>query len=109
MKKIPLRIRYTIITSLFLLCSCTGLMILSNLSANRMMRNLENEVLAETVIPAETKEDIDLSENYEGTAFEMATSAKGHPMCCFKKKRQLQQGSLFCWEVHLLILLLVIF
>lgn len=92
MKKIPLRIRYTIITSLFLLCSCTGLMILSNLSANRMMRNLENEVLAETVIPAETKEGTDLSENYEGAAFEMATSAKRASYVLFQKETAIATG-----------------
>lgn len=92
MKKIPLRIRYTIITSLFLLCSCTRLMILSNLSANRMMRNLENEVLAETVIPAETKEDTDLSENYEAAAFEMATSAKRASYVLFQKETAIATG-----------------
>ena len=47
MKRIPLKIRYTIITSLFLLGSCVALMIFSNISADRMMRNIEEEILAE--------------------------------------------------------------
>ena len=51
MKRIPLKIRYTIITSLFLLGSCVALMIFSNISADRMMRNIEEEILAEAVVP----------------------------------------------------------
>lgn len=54
MKKFPLKLRYTIITSLFLLCSCIALMVLSNISANRMVRNLEEEILADDVVPAES-------------------------------------------------------
>lgn len=46
MKKLSLKIRYTIITSLFLLCSCIALTILSNVSANRMIRNLEDEIIS---------------------------------------------------------------
>lgn len=61
MKTVSLKIRYTIITSLFLLCSCIALMFFSNISANRMMQNLEEEILAEEVIPAGNGED---SETY---------------------------------------------
>ena len=38
MKKLSLRIRYTLMTSLFLLISCTALTIISNLSANSVMQ-----------------------------------------------------------------------
>lgn len=61
MKTVSLKIRYTIITSLFLLCSCIALMFFSNISANRMVQNLEEEILAEEVIPAGNGED---SETY---------------------------------------------
>lgn len=61
MKAVSLKIRYTIITSLFLLCSCIALMFFSNISANRMVQNLEEEILAEEVIPAGNGED---SETY---------------------------------------------
>lgn len=61
MKTVSLKIRYTIITSLFLLCSCIALMFFSNISANRMVQNLEEEILAEEAIPAGNGED---SETY---------------------------------------------
>lgn len=41
MKKLSLRIRYTLVTSLFLLVSCTILTFVSNLSANRMIQSIE--------------------------------------------------------------------
>ena len=65
MKRIPLKIRYTIITSLFLLGSCVALMIFSNISADRMMRNIEEEILAEAVVPAQNGEILEEKKNNE--------------------------------------------
>lgn len=65
MKRIPLKIRYTIITSLFLLGSCVALMIFSNISADRMMRNIEEEILAEAVVPAQNGEILEEKMNNE--------------------------------------------
>lgn len=75
MKKFSLKIRYTIITSLFLFCSCTALMIFSNISANRMIRNLENEILAENVVPAEKEENIKIPLNGDVATPAAATRA----------------------------------
>lgn len=75
MKKVSLKIRYTIITSLFLFCSCTALMVLSNISADRMVRNLEDELLAEEVMPAENGESTQTHFNQEATMPVTATRA----------------------------------
>lgn len=75
MKKFSLKIRYTMITSLFLLCSCTALMVLSNISANRMIRNLEDEILAEAVVPAEKGENKEIYLKDEAAAPVTATRA----------------------------------
>lgn len=75
MKKVSLKIRYTMITSLFLFCSCTALMVLSNISADRMVRNLEDELLAEEVMPAENGESTQAHFNQEAAMTVTATRA----------------------------------
>lgn len=75
MKIFSLKIRYTITTSLFLLCSCIALMVLSNISANRMVQNLEEEIFAEDVIPAEKRENAEEYFAYETAVPVEATRA----------------------------------
>lgn len=75
MKKFSLKIRYTIITSFFLFCSCIALLVLSNISANRMLRNLEEEILAEDVVSAENGENTEIHLNNEVAEPVVATRA----------------------------------
>lgn len=71
MKKIPLRIRFTVIASLFLLISCSALAIVSNISANKL-------VDATVVLPSQQSsntEDLNHLELNSMTFTESATFA----------------------------------
>lgn len=89
MKTVSLKIRYTIITSLFLLCSCIALMFFSNISANRMVQNLEEEILAEEVIPAGNGED---SETYLKSEVATPMVATRSSYVLFRKETAMATG-----------------